>query len=265
MTTSSQHNPARFPGTKKISRYDDIRNGNPANGLVWGLENIDNEHPPTDEGFYSLNGRQFLRSFSWENKTRRRKDQARNWYTTAYDGDVLYTESEEGDCDVFTWKTPVGTVVQRLQQKHITDYPVKSLKDLEVWLYVQSHTHYSTDASWFESRDVRRITSISRSPRIQAYARLAHQGRAPGCRGCPPPVRAGGSGRRCCAWEARPSTCPASTRRRQREVDLRAGRRELCPAHREHRGKRRSGSYRCRQPLCRIGTAFLRRRVAGPA
>jgi len=164
MTTSTQTSPAGAPGANKASRYDDIRNGAPANGLVWGLENIDNEHPPTDECFYTRNGRQFLRSFSWENKMRRRKERLKTWYAAAYDGDIRHSVGEEGDEDVLTWQTPVGAVVQRYQQNHISEYPVKTMDDLDVWIYVQSHLRYVADVSWFARRDASKVTSISLPP-----------------------------------------------------------------------------------------------------
>ena len=77
----------------------DICDGSPANGLVWGLESFGSLCPPTEDNFYTRNGREFLRSSSWERKGSREKDRPKRWHTTLYE-DVEYTESEEGEHDV---------------------------------------------------------------------------------------------------------------------------------------------------------------------
>ena len=149
---------ASFRG-EPTSPYD-IRDGSPANGLVWGLESFGNLCPPTDDNFYSRDGREFLRSSSWERKGSREKDRPKRWHTTLYE-DVEYTESEEGEHDVFSWKTPVGSVTGRRHENHFGEYPVKSLEDLDAWIFVHSHMRFGQNISWFEHRDLRTVRTIS--------------------------------------------------------------------------------------------------------
>jgi hypothetical protein len=137
----------------------DIRNGAPANGLVWGLENFGSHRPPEDGDFYSRNGRQFLRCSSWEQKMRRQKDRPKPWYLTAHDN-LEYTETEDGVCDVFIWKTPAGTVTGRQHENHFSEYPVKSLNDLDAWIYVYSHIGFHRNDSWFKHRDALKLDTI---------------------------------------------------------------------------------------------------------
>ena len=156
-----QNNPYRTHG--KTTAPADIRNGAPANGLVWGLENFGSHRPPEDGDFYSRDGRQFLRCSSWEQKMRRQKARPKPWYTTAYDG-LEYTETEEGEYDVFTWKTPAGTVTGRRHENHFCEYPVKSIGDLDTWINVYSHMSFQPNASWLAQRDVRDVGIVCLSP-----------------------------------------------------------------------------------------------------
>ncbi|MCA1809897.1 MAG: uroporphyrinogen decarboxylase family protein [Kiritimatiellia bacterium] len=157
--TPSQDNTAGIVTEKKPASPYDIRNGHPANGLVWGLETFGSHQPPSDDNFHTRNGRQFLRSSSCDKKSIRQKDRSPGWYKTEYEN-IRYTETEDGEHDVFTWQTPVGTVTGRRHENHFNEYPVKSMEDLNVWNYVHSHMHFSRNAEWLKKRDEKKIDTI---------------------------------------------------------------------------------------------------------
>jgi len=159
MKAQSQQSSGLNPAKGLAASSLDILGGRAANGLVWSLESIDDRNPPADKNFYTRNGRQFLRSSSWERKKSRQKDRPPSWYTTVYDG-VIYTESEDGECDVFSWETPAGAVIGRRHENHFSAYPVKSPDDLDVWTYVHSHMRFCANASWAEHHDPRQLTTI---------------------------------------------------------------------------------------------------------
>ncbi|HPN84717.1 MAG TPA: hypothetical protein PK821_05200, partial [Victivallales bacterium] len=113
-------------------KFLDVHLGKPANGFYWGgCVGSPYEEPR----FYEKDGKKYLGSPSAKNMRSRQKDKPKGWYITEYH-DLEYTESEDGEYDVFTWKTPLGTLQSRLHSNHITEYPVKSTADLDIWKYV---------------------------------------------------------------------------------------------------------------------------------
>ena len=148
----------QHPTTETGARPEEARRR-----LVWGLAGgIGPDRPPTDDSFYIKDGRRFLRSRSWEMMTVRQKQRSQlrpSWYSTVYE-DVDYVETEEGDCDVFTWHTPVGSVVGRRLSNHFVEYPLKSVDDLDAWIYVHRNVNYRLNESWFESNDPGKLETL---------------------------------------------------------------------------------------------------------
>lgn len=137
--------------------FGDIYRGEPAGGLLWDLEGISPRHPPTAERFYSRHGRKYLRSGAYEHMERRQKDRPRTWYKTIF-RKVEYAETEEGVCDVFTWRTPVGSAVGRRHHNHFVRFPVQTVQDLATWAYVHCDMGFLPDEAWSASRDATGLT-----------------------------------------------------------------------------------------------------------
>ncbi len=121
-----------------MKKLENIGLGKPANGFYWGGCVGTIFDPPC---FIEIDGKKYLRSIAARNMKRRQKDQPKGWYITDYH-ELEYTETEEGEYDVYTWKTPLGTLCARRRESHFTEYPVKSVADLEAWTYVFQHTSY---------------------------------------------------------------------------------------------------------------------------
>ena len=143
--------------------YADVFSGRPANGLVWVLEGgIDCHHAPTDDSFDTRDGVRFLRSPSLARKKSRQKDRARSWFLPVYENQE-YAETEEGEFDVFTWKTPVGVAVGRRHENHFTEYPVKTVADLDIWTYVHENLRFRPNDEWVERYQPAQLTSFGLS------------------------------------------------------------------------------------------------------
>jgi len=139
---------------------EDVWKGMPANGLIWSLNGkINYQSPPTEESFYSNKGKKYLISGSYKHKTSRQKERAGTWYLTHYN-DVEYSESEEGDSDVFTWKTPVGRVVGKRHDNHFTEYPLKSVDDLKIWTHIYNNMTFSLNPEWLGRTNIQGLTGI---------------------------------------------------------------------------------------------------------
>jgi len=137
--------------------------GEPANGLIWSMEGgVSYLAPPTPESFYTRDGRRFLRSSSWARKKSRQKDRRPLWYTPVYENTV-YTETEDGEYDVFCWETPEGRLLARRHENHFVEYPVKSVTDLGAWLHVHENLRFRPTESWFERYDAAAVSTISLS------------------------------------------------------------------------------------------------------
>lgn len=137
----------------------DIALGKPANGFYWGGCVGTLFDPPR---FNEIDGKKYLRSVGAGNMKRRQKDQPKGWCITDYH-DLEYTESEDGEYDVFTWRTPLGTVCSRRREAHFTEYPVKSAADLEIWNYVFQHTSYRLNPE-YRSKYLPHILGLKNSP-----------------------------------------------------------------------------------------------------
>ncbi|HRU05173.1 MAG TPA: uroporphyrinogen decarboxylase family protein [Candidatus Brocadiia bacterium] len=133
--------------------YHEIHMGKPAHGLVWGMDGgIGNGRPPTDASFETRDGRQYLRSASLAMMRRRQKNQKPLFYVTQYNN-VEYIESEDGDYDVFTWKTPLGCLTGRRRMNHFEEYPVKTVDDIAAWTCVHRNMAFTPNPAWLKNND----------------------------------------------------------------------------------------------------------------
>jgi len=154
------------------TRFDDelclknIYRGKSAEGLYCQVESVKvgKDQRPDESCFIVRDGRKVLRSGAYAHQMSRQKDRPKPWYDTEY-VDMEHVLSEEGDADVFTWRTPVGEVVGRRRHNHFFEYPVKTAKDLEVWTYVHTHQGFKPNPVLTdEDRRNRSTISINWSP-----------------------------------------------------------------------------------------------------
>jgi len=143
---------------KRATSYD-IWMGKPANGLIWDFGRIDYQNPPTDESFYSANGRKYLISGSSKHMKSRQKDRPAIWYSTVYNS-VNHMVTEEGECDVFTWETPLGKLIGKRHNNHFSEYPIKTIEDIDIWTYIYSNISFSLNRDWLERTNIGELKSL---------------------------------------------------------------------------------------------------------
>lgn len=138
----------------------DVLLGRPANGLIWNLNSISNQHPPTEDSFCIKKGRKFMRSAAFERMKSRQKDRAPLFYETFYNN-ADYAETEDGEHDVFTWSTPVGNVVGRRYNNHFSEYPIKTVSDIDVWTHVYRNIRFRPNQAWLDKHDSQQRTGFA--------------------------------------------------------------------------------------------------------
>ncbi|MFA5688502.1 MAG: uroporphyrinogen decarboxylase family protein [Kiritimatiellales bacterium] len=138
-------------------RIKGVQDGKPANGLIWHLERtIGNQLPPTEDRFVIKDGRKVLNSTAFRTMIRRQKDIPPAFYNTVYN-QADYTETEDGQYDVLTWNTPRGQVTGRLHNSHFTEYPVKTIDDVDVWTFLYENMAFQANPVWFERNTAEQV------------------------------------------------------------------------------------------------------------
>jgi hypothetical protein len=91
---------------------------------------------------------------------RRQKDRPSTWYTTVF-REVEYTETEDGEYDVFTWCTPVGCAAGRRHHNHFVQFPVQTVQDVATWVYVHQDMGFVPNEDWLATRDAASLARFS--------------------------------------------------------------------------------------------------------
>lgn len=145
--------------SKIVATHHDVYMGKPANGLVWSGPGMGNNTPPSDNMFRIENGQKLLISSAFKRKTTLEKDRPELFYKTLYDN-MDYNVTNDSDTDIFSWKTPEGNLTGKRHHNHFNEYPVKTVEDIDAWIYTFQNMQFAKNDNWFKNQDVSEIKSF---------------------------------------------------------------------------------------------------------
>lgn len=110
--------------------------------LYWTLPGgFDSYNRPKPDDFITVEERRVFGSGNTRQAEKPFASRRISWLIIGYKNLDFFHNREKG-IDYFQWETPHGTLTARRQSSHMTEFPIKTAGDIDLWRYIQENMVY---------------------------------------------------------------------------------------------------------------------------